>query len=98
MAVPAGYHQTKKRRFQLRMSDVVGGNVPPNVVNRNQRLLSGQHQAFGKIDPHQKRSDQPWGIGDRNTVNLLQANRSVVQRFLGYGDEDVYKRQHPDPY
>ena len=33
--VAAGHHQTEKRRFQLRKGQIIGGDMTPNMVDRN---------------------------------------------------------------
>ena len=67
---PPGDAQAHKGRLQIRMGDVVGGDVPPHVVNGNQRQSQRQSRPLGEVDPHQHRPDKPRRIGDGHSVQL----------------------------
>ena len=69
--VSAGNHQTKKGRLQLGVGQIIGGNVSPDVVDRNQRLVQRQSGSLGKVHAHQDRTNQPRRIGHRYCVNIL---------------------------
>ena len=49
--VAAGHHQTQKRRLQLRIGDVIGGDMSPDVVNRDQGFPQRQRRRLAKFTP-----------------------------------------------
>ena len=64
------------------MGNVVGGNVPPEVVHRNERLACSGSQPLGKAHPHQQRTDEPRSGGDRHCIDLGQREPGLGQRGL----------------
>ena len=64
------------------MGNVVGGNVPPKVVHRNERLACSGSQPFGKAHPHQQRTDEPRSGGDRHCIDLGQREPGLGQCSL----------------
>ena len=85
MAVPAAGHQAEERRFQFRVGQIIGGNVPPQMVHRHQRLAAGVGQPLGKVDPHQHRADQPRRKGHGHRVHVGHGHVGVGQGFLHRG-------------
>ena len=68
MAVAAADHQTEVGRLQLRMGDVVGGDVSRQMVYRHKGLSGGERQPLGKIHPHQQCADESGVRRHGNTV------------------------------
>ena len=68
--VAAGHHQTQKRRLQLRIGDVIGGDMSPDVVNRDQGFPQCQRRRLGEVHAHQHRADQTGGIGHGHGIDV----------------------------
>ena len=68
---PPGHAQADEGGLQVRVGDVVGGDVPPHMVDRDQRHPQGIGHRLGKAHPHQHRANEPRGIGDGNAVHIL---------------------------
>ena len=75
----AGDAQTYKGGLQIWMGDVVGSDVSPHMVHRDQRTVQRHGRPLGKVHPHQHRPDEPRGVGNRNGIQL-----SLGQARLGY--------------
>ena len=56
------------------MLDVIGGNVPLNVMDSDQRLLSRIGDGLCLGYAHQKRAYQAWPVGHADSVHLLQCH------------------------
>ena len=80
MAVPSTDDQRQKGRLQLRVGQIVGRHMPPDMVHRDQRLGGGQRQSLGKVDPHQHRADQAGGGGNGHGVGLPDRKTRLLQR------------------
>ena len=84
--VPAGDHQAEEGGLQLRVGQVVGGDVAPDVVHWNQGHIQGQGSSLGKVHPHQHRANEPRGIGDGNAVHILplqpRPDQSLVRQAV----------------
>ena len=65
------------------MSDVVGGDVAPDMVHRDQRYPQSIGRRFGEVDPHQQRTDEAGRIGHGDGVQLAARQAGVLQRLLG---------------
>ena len=68
--VAAGDHQAQKGGLQVRIGQIVGGNVPPDVVDGDQRLAQGVGRRLGEVDPHQHGTDEPRSIGNGYSVQV----------------------------
>ena len=82
-AVAAGHHQTEERRFQLGKGQIIGGNVAPDMVDRNQRDLQSHGRRLGEVDAHQHRTDKARRIGDTDGINVLPGNARRLQCLIG---------------
>ena len=69
-AVPAGHDQTHKRRLQLGIGQIIGRDMPADMVHRHERQTQGQRRRLGKIHAHEHRADEPRRIRDRHSVQL----------------------------
>ena len=86
----AGDHQTGEGRRQLGKGDVVGGDVAPDVVHRNQRFSGGKGQALGEVHPHQQRTDQARRIGDGDGVHVGKTCPRVPQGLLHHAVDALH--------
>ena len=82
-AVAAGHHQTEERRFQLRKGQIVGSDMTPDMMDRNQRDLQSHGRCLGKVDTHQHRTDETRRIGDTDSVNVLPGDTCRLQCLVG---------------
>ena len=82
MAVAPGHHQAHKGRLQLRIRQVIGGNVTLNMVDGDQRLARGIAQALHAAHPGKQRAHQPGAIGYGTGVHLLQGQARLLQRLV----------------
>ena len=78
----AGDHQAQKGRLQLRISQVIGRDVAPDVMDRDQRLPQGQSGGFGEIHPHQHRTDEARRVGHGHGVDFLPGKLRLLQRLI----------------
>ena len=83
--VAAGDHQTEEGGLQVRVGDVVGRDVAPDVMHRNQRHAQGEGCCLGEVYPHQHRADQSGGIGDRHRVDVLPGQLRGLQGLIRQG-------------
>ena len=79
----AGHHETQKRRFQLRVGKVIGGDVPTDMVHGNQRLPHGEGRCLGKIHADKNRTDEAWGIGHGNGIDISPGQVCLLQSLIG---------------
>ena len=89
-SVAAGDGQRQKGRFQLRESQIVCSNMPPDMVNRDQRDAQTIGHGLGKAQPHQHRTDQSRRIGDSHGVDILPGAVGVRQRLFRQGGDHLY--------
>ena len=89
VAVAAGRHQAEEGRLQLRVGEVEGRNVAPQVVDRHQRLMGRVRQPLGKVDSHQHRADEAGGKGDGHGVHIVDGLARVQQGFFHRGADEL---------
>ena len=82
MAVAAAGHQAEKWRLQLWVGQIVGCNVPAQVMYRHQRLARAVSQALGKVDPHQHGPNKAGGKGDGHRVHIRNGHVGILQSLL----------------
>ena len=80
--VSTGNHQAEEGGLQLRIGQVIGGNVTPDVVDGDQGHIQCQRCPLGKIHPHQHRANEPGRIGDGNAVHILPPQTCRGQRLV----------------
>ena len=62
------------------MRDVVGADMPLDMMHRHQRQSGRKRQRLGAADADQQRADQPRPIGHGNGVYLRQGQIRLLQR------------------
>ena len=78
----AGDHQAQKRRLQIGIGQVVGRNVAPDVVHRDQGLVHGEGSGFREVHAHQHGANQPRGIGHGHGINVVPGQARVDERLV----------------
>ena len=89
MAVAAGCHQTEEGRLELRVGQVKGRNVAPQVMHRNQRLVGRIGQPLGKVHAHQHCADQARRKGDSHRVHIVHGLACVQQSLFDRGADEL---------
>ena len=79
VAVAPGDHQAQEGGCQLRAGEVVGGDVPPQMVHRDEGQPGGEGQALGEVHPHQQGPDEPRGVGDGDAVQVGEGLAALGQ-------------------
>ena len=90
MAVPAAGDQAEKRRFQILVGQIVGGDMPAQVMHRHQRLVCRIGQPLGKVDADEHRADQPRRKGHGHSVHIGNGHIGVGQRLVN-GGADIFR-------
>ena len=78
MGVPAGYDEADERRLELRIRQIVGGDVRGDVVHAHERQPLGKRVCLGERQPDQQRADEPRPVRDRNAVKPLAIGHARV--------------------
>mgnify|MGYP000585744099 CR=1 FL=1 len=89
VAVPAGGHQAEERRLQLRVGQVEGRNVAPQMVDRHQRLARRVGEALGKVDAYQHCADEAGREGDSHGVHVVDGLACVQQSLFDGGADEL---------
>ena len=80
----AGDHQTDKGRLQIRIFDIIGGNVALDMVYAHQRQLFRVADGLGLRHAHQKGPHQARPVGDADGVQIIQRHARRIQGFLDH--------------
>ena len=64
----AGYTQADEGGLQVRVGDIIGRDVAPDMVDRDEGQVQSHGCPFGEVDPYQHSADEAGGIGDRYGV------------------------------
>ena len=80
MSVSAGDDLTHKRRFQIRVFDVIGGNMPFDMMHANQRQLLRIGNRLGCRHTHEEGSHKPGAVGDSHRVDVIKSHPRFFQR------------------
>ena len=80
--IAAGDGQRHEGRLQLRKGQIVGGDVPPHMVHRNQGHTQRVGSGFGKADAHQHRADEPRRIRHRHRVQISAREVRLDERLV----------------
>src|SRR3954469_23789211 len=60
-----------------------------NVIDPNERFAQRPRQRFGRRNPNEQRTDQPWPVCDAHGLNLVECSIGLLQRFAEDG-EDIF--------
>ena len=88
--VSPGDAQRQEGGLQLREGQVVGGDVPPQVVHRDEGLPHGEGGALGEVHPHQQGSDEPRPIGHRHRVDVGPGHPRLRQGPVRQGGNGLH--------
>ena len=80
--MPSGDDEAKKRRLQIGIRQIIGRDMPPDMVNRNERHAEAVRRRLRKIYAHQHRTDQPRRIGHSDGVDLLPRHGGARERLI----------------
>ena len=89
VAVAAAGHQAQKGRFQVRVGQVQGGNVAPQMVHPHQRLVGRVGQPCGKADPHQHRANEARRKGNGHRIQIGGGELCVRKGLLHRGADEL---------
>ena len=78
----AGDNKTQKWRLQIGIRQIIGRDMPPDMVNRNERHAEAVRRRLRKIYAHQHRADQPRRIGHGDSVDLLPRYGRAGKRLV----------------
>ena len=78
----AGDNKTQKWRLQIGIRQIIGRDMPPDMVNRNERHAEAVRRRFREIHTHQYRTDQPRRIRHGNRVDLLPRYGRAGKRLV----------------
>ena len=81
----SGYHQAQKGRLKLRISQIIGRDVSPDMVHRNEGLIERQGSCLGKVDTHQHCANKTRSIGHRYGIDILSGQPRLHQRLVCQG-------------
>ena len=86
----AGDAQAQKGRLQIGVGDVVGGDVAPDVVHRDEGYPQTVGHRLGKGHPHQQSPDEAGGVGHGHGVNLRLVHPSLAQSLVGQAGNGLH--------
>ena len=82
MGMSAGRHKTEKRRFQIRMFNIVCRNMSLDMVHADQRKVPRKCDRLRLRNANQQRADQPRPVGHAHGVDIIQRHIRFFQRLL----------------
>ena len=88
VAMPAAGHQAEERRMQILVGQIVGGDVPAQMMHRHQRFACRVGQPLGKVDAYQHRADQPRRKGHGHGIHVFHGHVGIGQGFV-HGGTDI---------
>ena len=77
----AARKQAEKRRLDLGRVEVQGGDVPVQMVDRNERQLARPSERLGCRNAHEQRADEPRPLRHGDRVEILERRGGAGQRF-----------------
>ena len=89
VAVAAGGHEAEERRLELRVGEVKGCNVSPQVMHGHQRFARRVGQPLGKVDAHQHCADEAGCKGDGHSVHVVDGLTGVQQGLFDGGADEL---------
>ena len=84
MTVSARGNQTQKRRFEIRIRNVIGTDVPFDMMHANQRLPGGIRNRLRRSHTNKKRSHQTRSVGNTDRIHITERLPCLAQRFFNY--------------
>ena len=82
MGVSTGYNGTEKWRFQIRMLNIIGGNMSFYMMHTYQGQISCIGNGLGFCHAYKKRAHKPRPVSYTDSINIIQGDICLVQRFL----------------
>ena len=82
--------QAHKRRFQLRVGNVVGRDVTADVMHRDERNPECERGGLGKVHADEQRADEPRRARDGYSVNIAAGQAGHLQRAVGQLGDDLH--------
>ena len=64
------------------MTEKIGGNMPLNMVHRDQRLVQGKGKALHAAHAGEQRAHQTGAIGHRQGIHILQGHARFPHRLV----------------
>ena len=80
----AGHDQTKKRRLQVRMLNVICRNMSFYMMDSHKGKLLCVSNCLCLCYAYQKSTYQPRAIGDANCIQIIQSHICFRKRLLNY--------------
>ena len=74
MCVSAGHDQTKERRFQIRMFNIVGRNMSFYMMHSNKRKLFRICNGLRLSYAHKKSTYQARTVSNANCIQIIQGH------------------------
>ena len=72
------------------MGDVVGGDVPPGMVDGDQRHPQGVGRRLGEVHPHQQGADEAGGVGDGHRVDVSAGESRLLQGLIRQAGDGLH--------
>ena len=72
------------------MSNIVCGNMSPDMVDGHQRQTHRHSRTLGEVHTHQHRTDQAGGIGDGNGVQIGLGHTGIGKGLVGEGGNGLH--------
>ena len=88
--VASGDGQGQEGRLQFRKGQVIGGDVAPDVVHRDQGHPQGKGHRLGEAEAHQHRADEPRGIGHCHRVDVGLLTARLPQSLVRQGGNGLH--------
>ena len=64
------------------MGDVIGGDVAPDMVNRDDRHIESIGHRLSKVHTHQQGADEAGGVGHRYRVNVAPGDSRLLEGLV----------------
>ena len=86
----AGYDRTEERRFQIRMFNIVSGNMSFNMMYTHKRQISGISDGLSLCNAYKKRTYKTRSVCYTDRVNIIQSHTSIIQCLLDHLIDSFY--------
>ena len=84
MGMSARYDQAQKRRFQVRMLNIVGGNVSLDVMNAYKGKLLCICNCLGLCYAYKKGTYKSGTVGNTDCIQIIQGDTRLFQCLLDH--------------